>query len=118
MGRSSGQCRWPSSTISLRARRRRPPSRKIISACRCNGWPVGRGQMATKIERESDPRALLAAAPMHWRQIAAIAVCVALNALDGFDVLSISFASPGIAREWGIDRGALGIVLSMELFGM
>ena len=31
---------------------------------------------------------------------------------------SISFASPGIAKEWGIDRGALGIVLSMEVIGM
>ncbi|NBC38182.1 MFS transporter [Novosphingobium sp. FSY-8] len=55
---------------------------------------------------------------MGWRQIAAIALCCALNALDGFDVLSISFASPGIAAEWGIDRKALGIVLSMEIFGM
>jgi benzoate transport len=52
------------------------------------------------------------------RQIAAIAMCVVLNALDGFDVLSISFASPGIASEWGIDRAALGVVLSIELIGM
>ncbi|GAB4146186.1 MAG: MFS transporter [Sphingomonadales bacterium] len=66
----------------------------------------------------SDPRALLARAPMRGRQILVIAICVALNALDGFDVLSISFASPGIAAEWGIDRAALGIVLSMELIGM
>ncbi len=66
----------------------------------------------------NDPRQALARAPMTGRQIAAIAVCVLLNALDGFDVLSISFASPGIAREWGIDRAALGIVLSMELIGM
>lgn len=51
-------------------------------------------------------------------QIAAIAVCILLTALDGFDVLSISFASPGIASEWGINRAALGIVLSMELIGM
>jgi benzoate transport len=51
-------------------------------------------------------------------QIIAVAVCVLLNAFDGFDVLSISFASPGIAREWGIDRAALGIVLAMELIGM
>jgi benzoate transport len=51
-------------------------------------------------------------------QIAVVAITVALNALDGFDVLSISFASPGIANEWGIDRAALGIVLSMELLGM
>jgi benzoate transport len=55
---------------------------------------------------------------MTARQKLAIATCVALNALDGFDVLSISFASPGIAREWGIDRAALGVVLSMELLGM
>ena len=47
-----------------------------------------------------------------------MAITVGLNALDGFDVLSISFASPGIAAEWGIDRAALGIVLSMELIGM
>lgn len=65
-----------------------------------------------------DPRDLLATAPMHWRQIAVVALCVALNALDGFDVLAISFAAPGIAAEWGIDRAALGVVLSMELFGM
>ncbi len=51
-------------------------------------------------------------------QVAVVAITIALCALDGFDVLAISFAAPGIAREWGIDRGALGIVLSMELIGM
>jgi benzoate transport len=51
-------------------------------------------------------------------QIGVVGVTIALNALDGFDILSISFASPGIATEWGIDRAALGIVLSMELIGM
>jgi len=65
-----------------------------------------------------DPRTTLLERPMGRFQIVAIALCVALNALDGFDVLSISFASPGISSEWGIDRGALGIVLSMELIGM
>jgi benzoate transport len=61
---------------------------------------------------------VLAQAPMSRLQIAVVGVTIALNALDGFDILSISFASPGIATEWGIDRGALGIVLSMELIGM
>jgi benzoate transport len=55
---------------------------------------------------------------MTIRQIVAVTMCVALNALDGFDVLAISFASPGIAAEWGINRAALGLVLSMELIGM
>ncbi|MEQ1552519.1 MFS transporter [Sphingorhabdus sp.] len=56
--------------------------------------------------------------PMTRAQIVVVAIMVALNALDGFDVLSISFASPGIAQEWGIDRAALGWVLTMELIGM
>jgi benzoate transport len=51
-------------------------------------------------------------------QIVVVALCIALNALDGFDVLTISFAAPGIAAEWGVDRATLGVVLSMELLGM
>lgn len=66
----------------------------------------------------TDPRVQIAHEPMHPRQVIAIAIATALNALDGFDVLSISFAAPGIAKEWGIDRAALGLVLSMELIGM
>ena len=48
------------------------------------------------------------AASLRWR----------IAALDGFDVLSSAFAAPGIAKEWGIQRDALGVVLSMELVGM
>jgi benzoate transport len=66
----------------------------------------------------ADPRETLKNAPMSALQIFVIVITVALNALDGFDVMSISFASPGIATEWGINRAALGIVLSMELIGM
>lgn len=66
----------------------------------------------------SDPRDLLANSPMKPLQVMAIVICILLTALDGFDVLAISFASPGIADEWGINRAALGIVLSMELIGM
>jgi benzoate transport len=66
----------------------------------------------------TDPRDVLAQSSMSRLQIGVVGVTIALNALDGFDILSISFASPGIATEWGIDRAALGIVLSMELIGM
>ncbi len=65
-----------------------------------------------------DPRATLAQSPMTPAQVRVIVITIALCALDGFDVLAISFASPGIAREWGINRAALGVVLSMELLGM
>jgi benzoate transport len=66
----------------------------------------------------ADPRDVISSSPMTPLQIIAVAITVGLNALDGFDVLAISFASPGIAQEWGINRAALGIVLSMELIGM
>jgi benzoate transport len=65
-----------------------------------------------------DPRVAIAREPMHYRQVLTIAIAAALNALDGYDVLSISFAAPGIAADWGIDRAALGLILSMELIGM
>ncbi len=66
----------------------------------------------------ADPRGIIDEGRMTWRQIMIVALCVLLNGLDGFDVLSISFAAPGISAEWGIDRAGLGIVLSMELIGM
>ncbi|NIJ16219.1 MFS transporter [Sphingobium vermicomposti] len=66
----------------------------------------------------TDIRRLLDESSMGRLQITAIILCILLNALDGFDVLAISFASPGIAAEWGVDRAALGLVLSMELIGM
>jgi benzoate transport len=65
-----------------------------------------------------DPRQALANSAMTRAQIIVIAIVIACTALDGFDILAISFAAPGIAQEWGIDRAALGIVLSMELLGM
>ena len=56
--------------------------------------------------------------PMTSRQLIVVILAIGLNALDGIDILSISFAAPGIAAEWGINKAALGIVLSMELIGM
>lgn len=66
----------------------------------------------------AQPVRLLANRPMHWRQFAAIALCCAINAIDGYDILAVSFAAPGLAQEWGVSKAALGVVLSMELIGM
>jgi benzoate transport len=64
------------------------------------------------------PQSIIDEGRMGGWQIAAIATTVILNALDGFDVMSISFAAPGIAAEWGVPKDVLGWVLSMELIGM
>jgi MFS family permease len=66
----------------------------------------------------SDPRQIIDDNGMSVRQWIVVILMVALNALDGFDVLSSAFASPGITKEWGVTRDALGIMLSAELVGM
>lgn len=65
-----------------------------------------------------DPRKLIDNGRLSPLQITVVAITVLLNAIDGFDVLSISFAAPGIAKEWGTAQSTLGIVMSMELIGM
>ena len=65
-----------------------------------------------------DPREILDQSSMNWLQISIIIITLGLNAMDGFDVLSIAFASPGIAKEWSLGEGGLGIVMAMELIGM
>ena len=67
---------------------------------------------------EANPKSAIDDSPMHVWQWVAVAITVGLNGLDGFDVLSISFAAPGIAAEWGLGKGVLGWILSMELLGM
>lgn len=66
----------------------------------------------------NDPRQIIDAHDMSVRQWIVVIVMVLLNALDGFDVLSSAFAAPGISHEWGVERKALGVVLSAELWGM
>jgi MFS family permease len=66
----------------------------------------------------TNPIAVIDSNPMSVRQWIVVILMVLLNALDGFDVLSSAFASAGISKDWGIDTGALGIMLSGELIGM
>src|SRR5690606_41918274 len=72
----------------------------------------------TRPVNNTDPRETIMNSPMSTMQIVAVAITIGLNALGGFDVMSISYASPEILREWGITRSTLGFVLSAELVGM
>ncbi|MFT5574306.1 MAG: MFS family permease [Cryomorphaceae bacterium] len=47
-----------------------------------------------------------------------VAICIGVLALDGYDVLSIAFAAPGMTAEWGLSKTALGLILPLELVGM
>jgi len=61
---------------------------------------------------------VIESAAMGFRQWVVVAICIVVLALDGYDVLSIAFAAPGLAEEWGLSKTALGIILPLELVGM
>jgi MFS family permease len=65
-----------------------------------------------------DARAVLREGPMTFFQIMVVVICTALNMIDGFDVLAISFTAPVIAKEWGVNPATLGVLLSAGLAGM
>lgn len=51
-------------------------------------------------------------------QVIAVAICVTLNMLDGFDVLVMAFTASEVAREWSLSGTRVGTLLSAGLFGM
>ena len=52
----------------------------------------------------TDVRLMLQEGPMRAFQVAAVAICMTINMLDGFDILAIAFTGPLIAREWALNR--------------
>jgi benzoate transport len=65
-----------------------------------------------------DLRRALARGQLTRFQLAAVAVCIALNMLDGFDILAMSFAASGVKADWGLRDAQLGALLSAGLVGM
>jgi len=45
-------------------------------------------------------------------------LCLVVVLLDGFDTAAIGFIAPSLLKEWGIEKSALGPVLSAALFGL
>jgi len=68
--------------------------------------------------RISDPRRAIDAGPMSRLQVGAVAICIALNTIDGFDVLVVAFTSSALTTEWSLTGAQLGLLLSAGLFGM
>jgi len=66
----------------------------------------------------NDLQRSLAQAPLTRFQVTAIAVCVGLNMLDGFDILAMSFAASGVKTNWQLIDSQLGALLSAGLVGM
>lgn len=63
-------------------------------------------------------RARLLERPMNLYQVLAVAIGVLVNMMDGYDLLAIAFAAPGLQREWGLSDQQLGALLGAGLLGM
>ncbi|MCC8536292.1 MFS transporter [Xanthomonas axonopodis pv. poinsettiicola] len=53
--------------------------------------------------------------PFQWR---AVAVCVLLTMLDGFDVMAMAFTAPHVSADWQLSGKLLGGLFSAGLVGM
>jgi len=51
-------------------------------------------------------------------RIRAVALCILMNVVDGFDVLALTFTAPAIAAEWRLSPAQLGVLFSASLAGM
>lgn len=65
-----------------------------------------------------DLRRTLDDEPMRPFQWLAVAVCIVLNLIDGFDVLVMAFTASSVAAEWNLGGAEIGLLLSAGLFGM
>lgn len=56
--------------------------------------------------------------PMSRVQVRAVALCLVINLIDGFDLLVTSYVGPTITREWSLSPSGVGVLLSAGLAGM
>jgi len=63
-------------------------------------------------------RQAVAQGPLSSFQARAIALCIALNMLDGFDILAMSFSASGVKAAWNLPNSELGELFSAGLVGM
>lgn len=47
-----------------------------------------------------------------------LALCFLILVVDGFDTAAIGYIAPALLAEWGVEKSALGPVLSAALFGL
>jgi MFS family permease len=62
-------------------------------------------------------RQRIESSPLRLCQVVVIALCVAVNMLDGFDILALSLISPTLSREWHLASKMLGLLFSSGLVG-
>ncbi|GFE75442.1 MFS transporter [Novosphingobium sp. TCA1] len=78
------------------------------------------GALVMNASIAADARMAKEVRPGRWTslQVLVVAICAAINALDGMDLLIMSYVAPAMAADWNIGLAALGVVFSAGLAGM
>ena len=61
---------------------------------------------------------LIDAQPLSVRQLAIVALCFAVAALDGLDLAIVGFVAPAILAEWQLHANDLALLFSAGLLGL
>ena len=75
----------------------------------------------SEVSNDSDAKSVreqLNSRKMSLAQWEVVLLCTAINMLDGYDVLVMSFAAAPVAADWQLDASSLGLLLSAGLVGM
>jgi hypothetical protein len=73
-----------------------------------------RGSSAPNLSIEE----LIDAQPLSVRQLAIVALCFAVAALDGLDLAIVGFVAPAIRAEWQLHANDLALLFSAGLLGL
>lgn len=65
-----------------------------------------------------DLRAAISAQPMRRAQYVIVAICIILAMIDGYEVVSMPFTIPYLAKAWTLGPVEVGYLLSASVFGM
>src|SRR6266850_2167225 len=99
--------RPPQLRLGVRVAHAGPYARSIGGAVRC--LRNGRTRVLTRTRREGRG--------VDWGQYLAPLLGLAMIMIDGYDLQSIGYVAPEIARAWSLDIAAFGIVFGAGLAG-
>lgn len=75
-------------------------------------------QTASMLGGAPDPLAMIVTQPMRPSQVVAVLVCFVFFALNGFDVLAMTFVAPGIAADRQVGPDAICTIIAAGLVGI
>lgn len=88
----------------------------LQSADTVEGFKSGAG--SAPLRRAPAPEAIGAAESWSSLRIIIVALCFVLNAIDGMDVVILSYIAPVMSADWQLSPEKLGMVFSASLAGM